>query len=123
MVGLVSRRRPLLVVVALVLALASVAACDTGRPALEFDPDALPPAKIGTAYQADIVVARNVTPVGGASTAPGTLPPGLTLELLAVGRDTVRIAGTPTAAGTYAVVIAATDAAGAGSATLTLTVA
>ena len=38
--------------------------------------------------------------VGGASVAPGTLPPGLTLELLPGQVDTVRISGTPTTAGT-----------------------
>ena len=72
------------------------------RPALVFSPDQLPPATVGTPYQAEITIDRNETPVGGASVAPGTLPGGLTLELLPGQADTVRIAGTPTTAGTYA---------------------
>ena len=77
-------------------------ACDSSRPALVFSPDQLPPATVGAPYQADITIARNETPVGGASVAPGSLPGGLTLELLPGQADTVRIAGTPTTAGTYA---------------------
>ena len=89
-------RRSLLLVLVLLLA----AACEASRPALQFDPDTLPAGPVGVAYQADIVVSRNTTPVGGASVAPGTLPAGLALELLSGQSDTVRISGTPTAAGT-----------------------
>jgi hypothetical protein len=92
--------RALLVLASSVLVAAI--ACDTGRPALVFAPDALPPATVGVAYQADITVDRNETPVGGASVPPGSLPEGLTLELLApTGSDTIRISGTPSAAGSY----------------------
>ena len=96
-----SRQLPLLAVAYAVVLAVALAACDSGRPPLEFDPDSLPAGAVGSAYQADITVSRNVTPVGGASVAPGTLPPGLTLELVPGGSDTARISGTPTTAGTF----------------------
>ena len=39
----------------------------TPRPALEFKPDQLPAAHLGQAYQVDILVAGNETPVGNYS--------------------------------------------------------
>ena len=72
----------------------------TPRPALEFMPDKLPAAQVGKPYQEDILISRNVTPVGDYSLSEGTLPPGLDLVMeknLRIGR----ISGTPTQAGTY----------------------
>jgi hypothetical protein len=79
----------------------AVLACSNARPALVFTPEQLPAATVGGPYQADISIERNETPVGGASVAPGTLPDGLTLELLPGQVDIVRISGTPTTAGTF----------------------
>ena len=78
-----------------------VVGCTSERPALVFNPDVLPAGTVGTPYQAEIAIDRNETPVGGASVAPGTLPDGLTLELLPHQRDVIRIAGTPTTAGSF----------------------
>jgi hypothetical protein len=75
--------------------------CSNARPGLVFSPDQLPPGSVGTAYRAEISIDRDETPVGGASVAPGTLPDGLTLELLPGQVDILRISGTPTAAGTF----------------------
>ena len=103
MVGRSSRGLALLIGLALVALVAL--GCTNARPALVFAPDELPPASVGTPYQADISIDRNETPVGGASVAPGTLPDGLTLELLPGQVDVVRIAGTPTTAGTYPITV------------------
>lgn len=95
------RRLP--IVAALVVGLLVAAACtESGRPPLRFVPDSLPGATAGTPYTAEIVVEETETPVGGASVAPGTLPDGLTLELLPGQTDTIRISGTPTRTGTFA---------------------
>ncbi len=100
MVQLGVRRLPL--VAAVVVALLVATACtDSGRPPLRFVPATLPAATSGAAYTTEIVVEDNVTPVGGASVAPGTLPDGLSLELLPGHADTIRISGTPTRAGTF----------------------
>lgn len=72
----------------------------TPRPALEFMPDKLPAARLGQPYQVDILVARNVTPVGNYGIADGALPPGLQLTMDQTTRIG-RISGTPTQAGTY----------------------
>ena len=72
----------------------------TPRPALEFKPDQLPAAHLGQAYQVDILVAGNETPVGNYSISAGALPPGLQLvmdQTLRIGR----ITGTPSQAGTF----------------------
>ena len=87
------------------LLVCALAACTNARPALVFAPDALPTGSVGTPYQAEIAIDRNETPVGGASVAPGTLPDGLTLELLPGQVDIVRIAGTPTKMGTYPITV------------------
>jgi hypothetical protein len=72
----------------------------TPRPSLEFKPDQMPTARVGQPYQVDILIARNVTPVGIFSITDGTLPPGLNLvsdRNLGIGR----ISGTPSHAGTF----------------------
>jgi hypothetical protein len=94
------RRLP--IVAALVVGLLVATACTESARPLRFVPASLPAATAGAAYTAEIVVEDNVTPVGGASVAPGTLPDGLSLDLLPGHADTIRIAGTPTRAGTFA---------------------
>ena len=72
----------------------------TPRPGLDFMPDKMPAARVGQPYQVDILIARNVTPVGNYSISDGALPPGLQLVMdreLRIGR----ISGTPTQTGTY----------------------
>jgi hypothetical protein len=93
------RRLP--IVAALVVGLLVPTACTESARPLRFIPASLPAATAGAVYTAEIVVEDNVTPVGGASAAPGTLPDGLSLELLPGQTDTIRIAGTPTRAGTF----------------------
>ncbi len=79
-----------------------VAGCITpSRPALEFSPAALPEATAGTAYTSDILVTQTATPVGGASVQDGLLPTGVDVALVDGTPNTVRISGTPKAAGTY----------------------
>ena len=100
MVQLGVRRLP--IVVAIVGGLLVATACtESARPPLRFVPASLPAATEGVAYTTVIVVEDNVTPVGGASIAPGTLPDGLSLELLPGQTDTIRISGTPSRAGTF----------------------
>lgn len=69
---------------------------------LEFDPPSLPNAQVGAAYDVEIQVTGNVTPVGGVNVNSGTLPPGLELIFEEDGTDTIRITGIPETAGTYA---------------------
>ncbi len=71
------------------------------RPALQFSPAALPDATVGVAYTADILVTQTATPVGGASVQDGLLPTGVDVALVDGTPNTVRISGTPKAAGTY----------------------
>jgi hypothetical protein len=70
------------------------------RGPLQFEPDALPAAQVGSAYEAKVSISDNATPAGQFSVPEGALPPGLTLETLQ-GKNTARIYGTPTQAGTY----------------------
>ena len=89
-----------LILAGLAVLLSSTFCILTPRPALEFLPAQLPAARVGQPYQVDILVSRNVTPVGDYSVSEGSLPRGLTLVMdqnLRIGR----ISGTPTQAGTY----------------------
>jgi hypothetical protein len=85
----------------LVTLLAGCTIFTPSRPALEFSPAALPDATAGTAYTADIVVSQTATPVGGASVQDGSLPTGVDLALVDGTPNTVRISGTPKAAGVF----------------------
>ncbi len=90
----------LLILASLAILLSTTFCILTPPPALQFKPDQLPEIRVGQPYQADILVAGNVTPVGNYSVSEGVLPPGLTLVMdqnLRIGR----ISGTPTQAGTY----------------------
>jgi hypothetical protein len=68
---------------------------------LKFDPLSLPNAQVGVPYEVEIKVTGNVTPVGGVTVNPDTLPPGLELVFDEEGTDTARITGIPEEAGTY----------------------
>ena len=89
-----------LVLASLAILLSSTFCILTPRPSLEFLPDQVPAARVGQPYHVDILIARNVTPVGNYSISEGALPPGLDLvmdQAIRIGR----ISGTPTRAGTY----------------------
>ncbi len=67
---------------------------------LKFEPDFLPNAQAGTAYEAQIRVSDNVTPISDVSISAGALPAGL--ELALVSRDEgIMISGTPEEPGTF----------------------
>ena len=86
-----------------ILALFTVAAC---RPSLEFSPTTLPDGQVGSAYTATITVEQAATPLGDAFVGKGALPPGLELQWSKEqDNTTIRIAGTPTAAGSYSFTI------------------
>jgi hypothetical protein len=87
-------------VIACAVALSAVVAC-TPRPDLQFSPATLPDAQAGTAYVATITVGQAVTPVGGTSIQDGALPAGIELVLAKDPVDTIKLSGTPTAAGTF----------------------
>ena len=87
-------------ILACAFALTSVLGC-TPRPDLQFSPATLPDAQVGSAYSATITVTQAATPVGDASIQDGALPAGLTVELAKTPEITIRISGTPTAAGTF----------------------
>ena len=70
------------------------------RGPLQFQPDTLPAAQVGVAYEAKVHISGNATPAGQFSVPEGALPAGLALETLK-GQDTARIFGTPTQAGTF----------------------
>lgn len=111
------KRKSLFVFLALLLILSTSIACSlfvptsqptedpepdfgpTGGP-LKFSPDTLPDAQVGTAYDAEIRISLNNTPVGDFFISEGELPEGLEFTFLD-GEDAATIAGTPTEAGTY----------------------
>ncbi|HEY5138028.1 MAG TPA: putative Ig domain-containing protein [Methylococcales bacterium] len=72
----------------------------TPRPALQFLPDKMPDAKVGSLYIVEFVITGNVTPVGNYSISAGALPPGLEL-IMEEQLHTARISGTPTQSGSY----------------------
>jgi hypothetical protein len=94
-------KNSLLIVLAGLVVLMSTTFCIlTLRPALEFMPDKLPGAQVGHPYNLEILISRNVTPVGNFSISDGALPPGLEL-LMDEQLHTARITGTPSQSGTF----------------------
>jgi hypothetical protein len=77
----------------------------TGGP-LKFIPENVPNAQIDEAYEAEIHVTLNNTPVGDIAISDGALPTGLELAKVD-GEDTARISGTPTEAGTFTFTVSA----------------
>ena len=90
---------------ALLVLLAPVCSCGQlgvrGR-ALVFEPQELPGARVGEAYDIEIVVTENRTPVGDFYVT-GALPPGLEFVWVE-GESSARIVGIPEEAGTFKVV-------------------
>jgi hypothetical protein len=68
---------------------------------LKFEPDRLPDSRVGVAYEAEIHVTDNRTPVGDFSISQGALPAGLELKIVEGVEDTAKISGMPTEAGTF----------------------
>jgi hypothetical protein len=77
----------------------------TGGP-LKFLPDALPEAQVGTAYDEEIRISLNNTPVGDFFISDGILPEGLEFTFLE-GDDAATVSGTPTEAGTFTFTVSA----------------
>jgi hypothetical protein len=93
-------RRHIPATIACAFALTALLGC-TPRSALQFSPATLPDAQLGSPYAVTVTVSETATPVGGASVSDGALPVGLDLELSQSHDNTIRISGTPTAAGTF----------------------
>ena len=75
--------------------------CDVtpGGP-LEFEPESLPAAQLGGAYEAEIRITQNITPAYEIFISDGSLPAGL--ELVEVqGEDSAIISGIPQETGTF----------------------
>lgn len=97
-------KHPVLVIFSFISLIAIVSiACNAVLPkvsALQFAPDSLPAAQAGGAYENEIRVTQNTTPVGEFSISKGSLPPGL--ELVRVKQDdAVKISGIPEETGTF----------------------
>jgi hypothetical protein len=67
---------------------------------LTVSPAVLPHAKQGQAYEVEIKISHNDTPVGSMGIGEGKLPAGLTFEFLN-GQNAARISGTPSEQGTF----------------------
>ncbi len=79
----------------------SAAACYTGeRLPLTFSPEKLPAATLGEAYEVEIAVSDNETPVLRIYISSGDLPPGLEF-IFEEGSQSALIRGLPEAAGEY----------------------
>ncbi len=95
------KKKPLLLMgCALLLSISCMLFFGAPRGSLQFQPEVLPAAQVGAAYEARVTISDNATPAGQFSVSEGALPPGLTLETLK-GENTARIFGTPTQAGTF----------------------
>ena len=117
------KRKSLFVFLALLLILSTSIACSlfvptaqpteepepyfgpTGGP-LKFSPDTLPDAQVGIAYDAEIQISLNNTPVGDFFISDGELPEGLEFSFLE-GEDAATIVGTPAETGTYIFTVSA----------------
>lgn len=71
---------------------------------LAIAPDALPEAKIGEAYQVEIRISQNVTPVGDMSIDLNALPEGLEFNFIQ-GEDRATISGVPQEAGEFNIIV------------------
>jgi hypothetical protein len=116
-------RKTLFILLAILLILSATIACSlfvptaqpteepepyfgpTGGP-LKFSPDVLPEGQVGTAYDAEIRIRLNNTPVGDFFISEGELPEGLEFTFLE-GEEAAAIAGTPTETGTFTFIVSA----------------
>jgi len=73
----------------------------TEVPPLKIDPDSLLDAQTGVAYEAEIRVSQNVTPVHEIYISSGALPAGLTLTREEGQAAVATITGIPTESGTF----------------------
>lgn len=67
---------------------------------LKFEPESLPVAQVGVAYEAEIRITQNSTPAGDFTISEGTLPPGLELTKIE-SEDIAKISGVPKEAGSF----------------------
>ncbi len=70
------------------------------RQPLILEPATLPPAQKGVAYEAELSVSQNETPVVDFYLIEGALPDGLIIEHVEA-EDTAKITGTPSKAGRF----------------------
>lgn len=70
------------------------------RQPLVLEPGALPPARKGVAYETELRVSQNETPVVDYYIIEGALPDGLVIEHVEA-EDTAKITGIPTKSGTF----------------------
>lgn len=94
------KNKYLLVLCALTLLLSLACEALIGSP-LAFEPDSLPAAQVGEAYEAEMHITENRTPVGDFSISKGALPTGLELVKVEGVENTARISGIPEQAGTF----------------------
>ena len=81
-----------------------------GIATVSISPPSLPNATVGSAYNQAITASGGIAPYSFNVVTPSSLPPGMTLSAAGV------LSGTPTAGGTYAFQVSATDSStGAGS--------
>ena len=73
---------------------------DSTRQPLILEPAALPPAQKGVAYEAELSVSQNETPVVDFYIIEGALPDGLVIEHVET-EDTGKITGIPTETGIF----------------------
>ena len=92
-------RRTIVSIASLLLLVTGACLCSP-RPGLDFLPDTLPDARVGSPYSVDILVAGNKTPVFQAGVSDGSLPGGLTLELIQTDHI-IRLSGTPAETGNF----------------------
>jgi hypothetical protein len=81
-------------------------------PVITLSPSTLADGTVGEAYSATVTAQGDGTPPYTFTVSSGALPPGL--SLVPAGADATSIAGTPTKAGSYDVVLLATDSNGHG---------
>ncbi|MBK9926934.1 MAG: hypothetical protein IPP66_16810 [Anaerolineales bacterium] len=67
-------------------------------------PESLPEAQVGVAYEVEMKITQNVTPVGDMTIQEGTLPAGLEFIFLN-GEDAAQIKGTPEEAGVFEITV------------------
>lgn len=90
----------------IVLIFSTLACWRTNRPALEFNPEALPEASVGVVYDVEIQVSKNETPVYQFYVSEGALPRGLIFEYIEY-EDKARIHGVPEEAGSFTFLVTA----------------